>query len=173
MVMLIKFGKKEHLEQLKNGIVHFSPIELFQEDPTDFRGDKMEGKHDIDTSKPVLINGTDISMYIKEAVVSHELNCPVCSFSASLLSYNNCHINGSTRAYPDLIAMTTGGKILMIETKGDHLDNDDSKAKAKIGQQWDMLAGSKYRYFMVFQSKAPDFQGAYSYDQFMEIAKGI
>ncbi len=82
-------------------------------------------------------------------------------------------INGSTRAYPDLIAMTTGGKILMIETKGDHLDNDDSKAKAKIGQQWDMLAGSKYRYFMVFQSKAPDFQGAYSYDRFMEIMKEI
>ena len=82
-------------------------------------------------------------------------------------------INGSTRAYPDLIAMTTGGKILMIETKGDHLDNDDSKAKAKIGQQWDMLAGSKYRYFMVFQSKAPDFQGAYSYDRFMEIVKEI
>ena len=75
MVLLIKFGKKEHLEQLKNGIVHFSPIELFQEDPTDFRGDKMEGKHYIDTSKPFLINGTDISMYIKEAVVSYELNC--------------------------------------------------------------------------------------------------
>lgn len=241
MVLLIKFGKQEHLEQLKNGIVHFSPIELFQEDPTDFRGDKMEGKHYIDTSKPFLMNGTDISMYIKEAVASYELNCPVCSFSASLLSYKNCHIvsegeyapnddfiaemkkfgdyfllfnafdfidslakefeitgcgyeyhpmpnikwwhrnisrqgfviNGSTRAYPDLIAMTTGGKILMIETKGDHLDNDDSKAKAKIGQQWDMLAGSKYRYFMVFQSKAPDFQGAYSYDRFMEIVKKI
>ena len=66
MVLLIKFGKQEHLEQLKNGIVHFSPIEQFQEDPTDFRGDKMEGKHYIDTSKPFLMNGTDISMYISE-----------------------------------------------------------------------------------------------------------
>lgn len=92
MVLLIKFGKQEHLEQLKNGIVHFSPIERFQEDPTDFRGDKMEGKHYIDTSKPFLINGTDISMYIEEVVASHELNCPVRSFSASLLSYKNCHI---------------------------------------------------------------------------------
>ena len=26
MEFLLKFGKKEHLEQLKNGIVHFSPI---------------------------------------------------------------------------------------------------------------------------------------------------
>ena len=45
-------------------------------------------------------------------------------------------INGSTHAYPDIIAMTHSGKILMIETKGDHLDNDESREKAKIGQQW-------------------------------------
>ena len=82
-------------------------------------------------------------------------------------------INGSTHAFPDIIAMTTSGKILMIETKGDHLDNDESKEKAKIGQQWDMLAGNKYRYFMVFESKSPDYPGAYSYDGFMEILKGL
>lgn len=82
-------------------------------------------------------------------------------------------INGSTHAFPDIIAMTTGGKILMIETKGDHLDNDESKEKAKIGQQWDMLAGSRYRYFMVFESKSPDYPGAYSYDRFMQIVKGL
>lgn len=82
-------------------------------------------------------------------------------------------INGSTHAFPDIIAMTTNGKILMIETKGDHLDNDESKEKAKIGQQWDMLAGSRYRYFMVFESKSPDYPGAYSYDRFMQIVKGL
>lgn len=82
-------------------------------------------------------------------------------------------INGSTHAFSDIIAMTTSGKMLMIETKGDHLDNDESKEKAKIGQQWDMLAGSNYRYFMVFESKSPDYPGAYSYDRFMEIVKGL
>lgn len=82
-------------------------------------------------------------------------------------------INGSTHAYPDIIAMTTSGKILMIEPKGDHLDNDESREKAKIGQQWDMLAGNDYRYFMVFESKTPDYPGAYSYDRFMEILKGL
>lgn len=82
-------------------------------------------------------------------------------------------INGAIHAYPDIIAMTTSGKILMIETKGDHLDNDESKAKAKIGHQWDNLAGSMYRYFMVFQSKTIDWPGAYSYDRFMEIVKGL
>ena len=69
--------------------------------------------------------------------------------------------------------MTASGKILIIETKGDHLDNDESKAKAKIGQQWDMLSGNRYRYFMVFQSKAPDYPGAYSYDRFMEIVAAL
>ena len=82
-------------------------------------------------------------------------------------------INGAIHAYPDIIVMTTSGKILMIETKGDHLDNDESKAKAKIGYQWASLAGPQYRYFMVFQSKSPDYPGAYSYDRFMEIVKGL
>ena len=126
MVLLIKFGKKEHLEQLKNGIVHFSPIELFQEDPTDFRGDKMEGKHYIDTSKPFLINGTDISMYIKEAVVSYELNCPVCSFSASLLSYNNCHMvsGGEYAPNDDFIAeMKKFGDYFLVFNAFDFIDS--------------------------------------------------
>lgn len=90
-VLLIKFGKKEHLEQLKNGIVHFSELEVFQDDPTAFRGDKMEGKDYIDPSKPFLINETDISPYVKEVIVSREFEIPVFSFSASLLSYKNCH----------------------------------------------------------------------------------
>lgn len=126
MVLLIKFGKKEHLEQLKNGIVHFSPIEQFQEDPTDFRGDKMEGKHYIDTSKPFLINGTDVSMYIKEAVVSYELNCPVCSFSASLLSYNNCHMvsEGEYAPNDDFIAeMRKFGDYFLIFNAFDFIDS--------------------------------------------------
>ncbi len=42
-MILLKFGKKEHLEQLKSGSVHFRPVEYFQNEPTDFRGDSMEG----------------------------------------------------------------------------------------------------------------------------------
>ena len=93
MQLLIKFGKKEHLEQLRTGIVHFSRLETFQKDSTAFRGDKMEGKHYIDPSKPFLINGKDISGYVKEATISYEfVNCTVLSFSASLLSCKNSHL---------------------------------------------------------------------------------
>lgn len=83
------------------------------------------------------------------------------------------NINGSINAYPDIIAMTTSGKILLIETKGDHLDNAESQAKAKLGHQWDMLAGQEYRYFMVFQTRSPGYPGAYSYERFMEIVRGL
>ena len=62
---------------------------------------------------------------------------------------------------------------LMVETKGDHLDNDESKEKAKIGNQWAKLAGKQYKYYMVFETKQPDYPGAYSLERFMEIVKGL
>jgi len=89
------------------------------------------------------------------------------------ISQRGFQINGSVHAYPDIIAMTQRGIILVIETKGDHLDGGKSKMKAKIGSQWDNLAGTGYRYFMVFQTESPDWPGAYSYDRFMEIVKGL
>lgn len=82
-------------------------------------------------------------------------------------------INGPVHAYPDIIVMLQSGKVLMVETKGDHLDNDESKEKAKIGDQWAKLAGKQYKYYMVFQTKQPDYPGAYSLERFMEIVKGL
>ena len=82
-------------------------------------------------------------------------------------------INGPVHAYPDIIVMLNSGKILMVETKGDHLDNDESKEKAKIGDQWAKLAGKQYKYYMVFENKQPDYPGAYSMERFMEIVKGL
>lgn len=82
-------------------------------------------------------------------------------------------INGPVHAYPDIIVMLHNGKVLMVETKGDHLDNDESKEKAKVGDQWARLAGKQYKYYMVFESKQPDYPGAYSLERFMEIVRGL
>ena len=82
-------------------------------------------------------------------------------------------INGPVHAYPDIIVMLQSGKVLMVETKGDHLDNDESKEKAKIGDQWAKLAGKQYKYYMVFETKQPDYPGAYSLERFMGIVKGL
>ena len=89
------------------------------------------------------------------------------------ISRRGFQINGPVHAYPDLIVMLHSGKILMVETKGDHLDNAESKAKAKIGDQWSNLAGKQYKYYMVFETKQPDYPGAYSLERFMEIVKGL
>jgi len=56
-------------------------------------------------------------------------------------------INGHIHAYPDIIVMTNSGRILMVETKGDHLDNDESKEKAKIGEKWDSVTDRQFRHF--------------------------
>ena len=82
-------------------------------------------------------------------------------------------INGPVHAYPDIIVMLRSGKILMVETKGDHLDNDESKEKAKIGAQWARLAGKRYKYYMVFETKQPDYPGAYSLERFMELIRDM
>jgi type III restriction enzyme len=82
-------------------------------------------------------------------------------------------INGCINAYPDIIAMTTSGKILLIEPKGDHLENAESRLKAKIGEAWSNNTDKRFRYFMVFDKKSPGYSGAYSHDEFMEIVKGL
>ena len=82
-------------------------------------------------------------------------------------------INGNVHAYPDLIAMTGAGKILLIETKGDHLEGPESEAKARLGAKWAQAAGREYRYFMVFDKKQPTWPGAYSRERFIEIVAGL
>lgn len=82
-------------------------------------------------------------------------------------------INGAVPAYPDIIVMTTSGKILCVETKGDHLENSESRMKAMTGTQWANMAGRMYRYFLVFETKNPDHVGQYSHDKFIEVVKKL
>lgn len=82
-------------------------------------------------------------------------------------------INGAVNAYPDIILFLESGKTILVETKGDYLDNTDSKIKAELGAKWNQLTRREFRYFLVFESKQPSYQGAYSYDRFMEIIKKL
>ena len=48
-------------------------------------------------------------------------------------------INGAVNAYPDIMVRTESGKLLLIETKGDQLENSESREKPKpeqSGQRW-------------------------------------
>ncbi len=65
-------------------------------------------------------------------------------------------INGFINHYPDFIVKMKNGKIVIVETKGDHLDGSDSHKKIKLGEKWASKAGEQYRYFMVFETKKVD-----------------
>lgn len=82
-------------------------------------------------------------------------------------------INGAINAYPDLIVRTESGKLLLIETKGDQLENSESREKAETGAKWAEMAGRMYKYYMVFETKNPGYKGAYSYEEFMRIVKEL
>lgn len=82
-------------------------------------------------------------------------------------------INGFVNHYPDFMVMTHSGKIILIETKGDHLENRETKQKLKLGRAWQNAAGSQYKYFMVFQSKDLQLAGAVQFDQFKELLKEL
>lgn len=88
---LFKVGKYEHLELLKNGIVHFMPLSYFRGDGTAFRGDELEGKYIIDASKGVFINGIDISKFGEgfRATMTHADSDDVLIFCAAILEQNN------------------------------------------------------------------------------------
>lgn len=91
-MLFLKFGKKEHLQQLKEGVVHFRPLSSFVGDSTCFRGDRLEGRLLLDLKHPFLINGVDFAPYAKEIVLSYDGFDSILSFSAAMLNYDNCHI---------------------------------------------------------------------------------
>lgn len=82
-------------------------------------------------------------------------------------------INGAVNAYPDLMVRTESGKLLLVETKGDQLENSESREKDETGAKWAEMAGRMYKYYMVFETKNPGYNGAYSYEEFMKIVKEL
>jgi type III restriction enzyme len=81
-------------------------------------------------------------------------------------------INGfKSNHYPDFIAVTTSGNVIVIETKGDDRDNSDSAAKCRLGNKWSGLAGQNFSYFMVFDKK--QVQEAYTVNKAIELIKQL
>ncbi|ACK60199.1 TPA: DEAD/DEAH box helicase family protein [Bacillus cereus] len=83
------------------------------------------------------------------------------------------NLNGFLNHYPDFIVMTNSGKLIMIETKGDHLENTDSRRKSKLGRTWQHQVGNKYRYYMVFENKNLNIEGAFQFEKFIDIFKKL
>lgn len=71
-------------------------------------------------------------------------------------------INGFINHYPDFIIKTKNGKVVLLETKGDHLD---AEKKIKLGKKWAEKAGNEYRYCLVYKTRMVE--GAYTKDEFL------
>ncbi len=82
-------------------------------------------------------------------------------------------LNGYINHYPDFILCTNSGKIILVETKGDHLDGVESRQKAELGNRWADKAGDQFFYFMVFETKQSDIPHALTYDNFLPILRGM
>ena len=82
-------------------------------------------------------------------------------------------LNGYINHYPDFILCTHSGKIILVETKGDHLDGIESRQKAELGNRWADKAGDQFFYFMVFETKQSDIPLALTYDNFLPILRGM
>ena len=107
----------------------------------------------------------------EEKVINAIANCSSVEFWHRNTERKGFYINGFINHYPDFIVCTKSGKIIIIESKGDYLDGEDSKAKIRLGQKWASKAGSKYKYFMVFDQK--QVEGAHKLDDVINIVKEL
>lgn len=77
-------------------------------------------------------------------------------------------INGFINHYPDFIIKTKKGKIILLETKGDHLD---AEKKIKLGNLWASKAGNQFRYCLVYKERRVEH--AYTKDEFLELIRAL
>lgn len=82
------------------------------------------------------------------------------------------YLNGfSSNHYPDFILYSKKGNVILLETKGDVYDNDDSRDKNRLGKIWAQKAGEKFKYFMVFQTK--NVEDTYTSRSIVEVLKRL
>ncbi len=76
-------------------------------------------------------------------------------------------INGYKKMFPDFLVMTESGNLVAVEVKGPHLDGTDSQEKAEIGKAWADMAGTHFKYFMVFKKAGDGVPGAMLLNDFL------
>lgn len=75
------------------------------------------------------------------------------------ISKRGFEINGNINHYPYFIVYTNTKKIILVETKGEHLNADK---KIKLGDFYTKYSNQQIHYLMVFENNAP--KDAYNLD---------
>ncbi len=118
------------------------------------------------------------SLYEKEAemnsfeekVINEIANLPNIAFwTRNIEKKQFFKLNGFVNHYPDFIIYTKSNKIIVLETKGDHLDNSNSEAKIRLGKALERKAGNNFKYFMVFDKQSVT--DAHKLDDFLKLIK--
>ena len=79
-------------------------------------------------------------------------------------------INGFVNHYPDFIICTKNRHLVAVETKGEHLNNPEQLAKARLGKMLDDNDNNNmFSYFMVFEKDKPGAPGCIAKADFLKI----
>lgn len=104
----------------------------------------------------------------EERVINEIANMPTIAFWTRNIERKGFRLNGFIHHYPDFLIQTKSGKIVLLETKGDHLE---AEQKIRLGRLWANKAGNTYRYFLVYEKRTVD--GAYTLEDFLQLIKDI
>jgi type III restriction enzyme len=74
--------------------------------------------------------------YFEQYVINEVANLENKAFWHHNIEKEGFCLNSITNYYPEYIVHTKSRKVIVIETKGDHLDNDDSRKKLALGSAW-------------------------------------
>ncbi|MCQ2219556.1 MAG: DEAD/DEAH box helicase family protein [Paludibacteraceae bacterium] len=110
----------------------------------------------------------DIDGFEKEVIIDVASLPNVEFWTRNLERGKGFFINGFINHYPDFIIKTKKGKIIMLETKGDHLD---AEKKIALGNLWANKAGNSYKYCLVYKNRQVD--GAYTKSEFLNLIKDL
>lgn len=131
--------------------------------------DRQEQSGEPSSGCAVLYPGSEVQLEVVNAFVGTDN----IRWWHRVIERKDFRLNGYFNHYPDFMLMTKSGKLVLVEAKGDYLDNDNSRAKLDLGRKWQDLSGPKFRYFMVFRNKDLGLEGAYTLDYFTEIMKEL
>ncbi len=132
---------------------------------------------------PDTINSIPFSLYDAEKndmnqferkVVDTIVGLDNIEFWHRIIDRKGFKINAFINHYPDFVVKTKRGNVLLVETKGDYLTNDDSKTKLKLGRTWQGLCQNhNFRYFMVFDRTGIEDTGSYLLEDFIRVLKDL